>query len=82
MVVSTDAAEDAARLWQVYRRRFDVEHVRRFGAFTASRVAIRLSIEQPTVRRISTDLRTGTANRVHGWVILRRFVREHKAGSW
>ncbi|MGW6788449.1 hypothetical protein [Streptomyces chartreusis] len=45
VVVSTDAAEDAARIWQVYRRRFDVEHVRRFGAFTASRVAIRLSIE-------------------------------------
>ncbi|MGW4873960.1 hypothetical protein [Streptomyces chartreusis] len=44
-MVSTDAAEDAARLWQVYRRRFDVERVRWFGAFSASRVAIRRSIE-------------------------------------
>ncbi|MFE5890282.1 hypothetical protein ACFQ6E_15270 [Streptomyces sp. NPDC056462] len=42
----TDAtAEFTARLWQVYRRRFDVEHVRLFGAFTAIRAGIRLPIE-------------------------------------
>ncbi|MGW4169578.1 hypothetical protein ACWEGX_21960 [Streptomyces chartreusis] len=44
-MVSTDAAKDAARVWQVYRRRFDIERVCWFGAFSASRVAIRLSIE-------------------------------------
>ncbi|MFI6663204.1 hypothetical protein ACIBL8_47930, partial [Streptomyces sp. NPDC050523] len=52
----TPLRKSPPRLWQVYRLRFDIEHVRLFSAFISSRAGIRLPIEQPPIRRISTDL--------------------------